>query len=258
MIMTIHPTAIVEKGAEIGQDVVIGAYAYIGQDVQLGDRCEVQHHATVDGRTILGRENIIWPYAFIGGLTQDLKYQGGNPGLRIGDANVFREYVTVHVSTSAKGETIVGNRNHVLAYAHIAHDCVIGDDNIISSLAALGGHCVLGHHTNIAWNAGVHQFVKVGNYAMAAASAVVTMDLPPFMLAEGYPARVRTFNQVLLKRQGFDDQAIANVKYIYKMLYRSHHNRSHVLRIFAEKKQIQGDVFDQVLNFAAQSKRGFC
>jgi UDP-N-acetylglucosamine acyltransferase len=254
----IHSTAIVESGAELGEDVVIGAYAYVGKDVHLGDKCEVRHHASVDGRTTLGRENIIYPYAFIGGLTQDLKYKGGNPGLRIGNGNVFREYTTVHVSTSADCETLVGNYNTVLAYAHIGHDCVVGNSNIISSLAALGGHCVMGNYTNIAWNAGIHQYVKVGNYAMAAAAATVTMDLLPFMLAHGSPARVRTFNRVLLERQGFTAQAIADVKYVYRLLYRSSYGRRRALQLIAERKCTDGDVFDQVLSFASQSERGFC
>jgi UDP-N-acetylglucosamine acyltransferase len=258
MATAIHPTAVVESGAEIAEDVSIGAYAYVGREVHLGARCEVRHHATVDGRSLLGQENIIHPYAFIGGLTQDLKYQGGNPGLRIGDGNVFREYATVHVSTSSERETLVGNRNTILAYAHIAHDCVVGDDNIFSSLAALGGHCVVGNFTNIAWNAGIHQFVKVGNYAMAAASSVVTMDLPPFMLAQGAPARVRTFNRVLLERQGFSEESISEVKYIYKLLYRSYCTRKKALRTLEKKKRVEGDVFDQLLSFAAQSERGFC
>jgi UDP-N-acetylglucosamine acyltransferase len=255
---TVHSTAIIESGAELGEDVVIGAYAYVGKDVHLGDRCEIRHHATVDGRTTLGCENIIYPYAFLGGLTQDLKYKGGNPGLRIGNGNVFREYVTVHVSTLADDETLVGDYNTVLAYAHIGHDCVVGNNNIISSLAAFGGHCVIGNYTNIAWNTGIHQFVKVGNYAMAAAASTVTMDLPPFMLAHGSPAHVRTFNRVLLERQEFTTQAISDVKYIYKLLYRSHYSRKKALQLMAEKKCADGDVFDQVLRFASQSERGFC
>jgi len=171
---------------------------------------------------------------------------------------VFREYVTVHMSTSAEGETRVGNRNTVLAYAHIAHDCRVGDDNILSSLSALGGHCVLGNFTNIAWNAGIHQYVKVGDYAMAAASTVVTMDLLPFMLAQGSPARVRIFNHVGLERHGFSEEAISDVKSIYKLFYRSCYSRKKVLRLLEKKRRAEGDVFDQVLCFAARSERGFC
>ena len=132
----IHPSAIVEKGAELDSDVEVGAYAYIGGSAKIGSGTVVAHHATVDGNTVLGKCNQIFPYAFIGGKTHDLKYKGGNPGLRIGDNNVFREYTTAHCSTADKNFTIIGNNNNILAYSHIAHDCIVGDYIVMSSHSA--------------------------------------------------------------------------------------------------------------------------
>ena len=139
----IHKTAIIEKGAEIDEGVEIGAYAYIGATVKIGAGTVVAHHATVDGNTVMGKNNQIFPYAFIGGKTHDLKFKGGTPGLRIGDNNVFREYTTSHCSTADQTFTIVGNNNNILAYSHIAHDCIVGNNIVMSSHAALGGHVVV-------------------------------------------------------------------------------------------------------------------
>ena len=167
----IHPTAIIEKGAQIADGVEIGAYAYIGSQVKIGAGSCVFHHATVDGFTTLGERNQIFPYAFIGGKTHDLKYKGGLPGLVIGDDNVFREYSTAHMATSDGTFTIVGNRNNILAYSHIAHDCVVGDNIVMSSHAALGGHVKVEDHAVIGWGSGVHQFCRIGAYAMLSASS---------------------------------------------------------------------------------------
>lgn len=135
----IHPTAIIEKGAELADDVEVGAYAYVGAEVKIGSGTIIAHHATVDGNTVIGCNNQIFPYAFIGGKTHDLKFKGGNPGLLIGDRNVFREYTTAHLATADGNNTIIGNDNNILAYSHIAHDCVVGNKIVMSSHAALGG-----------------------------------------------------------------------------------------------------------------------
>ena len=171
----IHPSAIVEKGAELDSDVEVGAYAYIGGSAKIGSGTVVAHHATVDGNTVLGKCNQIFPYAFIGGKTHDLKFKGGNPGLRIGDNNVFREYTTAHCSTADKNFTIIGNNNNILAYSHIAHDCIVGDYIVMSSHSALGGHVIVENHAVIGWGSGAHQFCRIGAYAMLSAPR----PLPP-------------------------------------------------------------------------------
>src|SRR5262245_22186071 len=142
--MPIHPTAIIEPGAKLAADVEVGAYAYIGAGVELGEGTKIHHHATVEGRTTLGSKCEVYPYACIGTRTQDLKFKGGHPGLRIGDRNTFREYVSIHAATYDGDFTVIGSDNNILAYGHVAHDCVVGNDVVMSNGSVLAGHCHLG------------------------------------------------------------------------------------------------------------------
>ena len=140
MSVQIHSSAIVDPKAQLGENVVVEAFCMIGPNVSIGDHSKILHHATVEGRVFMGSGNQVYSYATIGGLTHDLKYQGGDPGLRIGDDNIFREYVTAHVATDSEDDTIIGSQNVFLAYSHVAHDCVVGDGLVMSSHSALGGH----------------------------------------------------------------------------------------------------------------------
>lgn len=253
----IHPTAIIEDGAQLADDVVVGAYAYIGGEVKLGAGTVVHHHATVEGLTSLGEKNEVWPYAMIGGKTHDLKFTGGKPGLQVGDRNVFREYVTVHCGTKDGEITVLGNDNVILAYSHIAHDCTIGDSLIMSSHAAFGGHCVVGNHVNIGWNAGIHQFCRIGDYAMIGACAKAVQDVPPMMIADGNPADVKTINKVGLERDGFAPEEIALARSVYKIIYREHLNRAQALERLREHASTDSRILQMVLNFASGSVRGW-
>lgn len=253
----IHPTAIIEDGAQLAEDVSVGAYAYIGGEVTLGPGTVVHHHATVEGLATLGANNEVWPYAMIGGKTHDLKYKGGKPGLKIGDGNVFREYTTVHCGTEDGQFTTLGNGNVILAYSHIAHDCQIGDRLIMSSHAAFGGHCVVGNHVNIGWNAGIHQFCRIGDYAMIGACAKVVQDVPPLMIADGNPADVRTINKVGLERDGFTAEEIALARSVYKIIYREQLNRAQALEKLREHPEADSRVIQHVLAFASGSVRGW-
>jgi acyl-ACP--UDP-N-acetylglucosamine O-acyltransferase len=154
----IHPTAIIEAGADLDSTVSVGAYAYVGKAVQAGPGTKIMHHATVDGKTTLGKDNEVHPYAYLGGQTHDLKYEGGVQSLEIGDRNVFREYSTAHCATAEGLITRLGDDNLILAYSHIAHECIVGNHLIMSSHSALGGHVSVGDHVNIGWGVGVHQF----------------------------------------------------------------------------------------------------
>ena len=138
MSVRVHPSAVVDSNAQLGENVEIEAFCMIGGKVCIGDNCKILHHATLEGKVTLGNRNIIYPYAMVGGLTHDLKFTGGEPGLKIGDENVFREYVTAHVATNAEDTTVIGSNNVFLAYSHIAHDCQVGDHLIMSSHSALG------------------------------------------------------------------------------------------------------------------------
>ena len=253
----IHPTAIVEKGAQLGQGVIVGAYAYIGEETVIGDRCVIQHHATVSGRTQLGEQNEIFPYALIGGKTQDLKYKGGSPGLQIGANNVFREYTTVHLATGEDEYTVMGENNVILAYSHVAHNCQIGNHFIMSSHSALGGHVVVGNYVNVGGEVGVHQFCRLGAHAMVAACAKVVRDVPPFMIVDGNPAQVRGFNKVGLERRGFTRDEIEQVRSVYRIVYHEGLNRTQALEEL--RKRLGGDspFVALMLEFAKESQRGF-
>jgi len=252
----IHPTAIIEPGAELDEGVIVGAYAYIGAQVKISKGTQVMHHATVDGATTMGNDNEVHPYAYVGGKTHDLKYQGGCPGLRVGHGNVFREFSTVHCATTEEFDTIVGDHNLLLAYSHIAHECIVGNHLVMSSHAALGGHVQIGDRVNIGWGAGLHQFCRVGNYAMVGAASKVVQDVPPFMIADGSPAMVRTTNKVGLERAGFTPEDINLVRRVFKMYYKEGLNRRQASEKLRSEMSEPNEVVKTFLAFVAGSERG--
>ena len=252
----IHPTAIVEATARLGADVEIGPFAYVGEGVQIGDGTRIHHHASVEGNTVLGKACEVFPYANIGGKTQDLKYKGGNPGVRIGDRNVFREYVSVHAATSDGDITVIGNDNTILAYSHVAHDCVLGNHIVASNGVMLAGHVVVEDHVVIGGYGGVHQFCRIGAYAMLSATAKLVHDLPPFFIADGTPAAVRAYNKIGLERNGYTAEQLDRVRSIYRILYRDGLNRSQALEKLAAHPQAQSEEVQRILTFAAKSERG--
>jgi len=257
MAARIHPAAIIEPGAQLGADVEIGAYAYVGGAVTLGAGTRLHHHATVEGNTVLGTACEVFPYACVGGKTQDLKFKGGNPGVRIGDRNVFREYVSVHAATNDGELTTIGSDNHILAYCHVAHDCVLGSGIVMSNYAGLAGHVIVEDHVVIGAYGGTHQFCRIGAYAMLAACSKLVHDLPPFFIGDGQPATVRTFNKVGVERHGFDAGQLERVKLIFRTLYRDGLNRSQALEKLANHEQAGTPEFQRILDFAKRSDRGF-
>ncbi len=256
MTAMIHRTAIVETGAVIGPEVAIGAYAFVGGGVVLGAGTCLHHHASVEGNTVLGERCEVFPYACIGGKTQDLKFAGGNPGLRIGDDNVFREYVTIHCATNDGDVTRVGSHNVLLASCHVAHDCVLADHIVMSNGAVLAGHVTVEHHVVIGGYGGIHQFCRLGAHAMLSATAKLVHDLPPYFIADGTPAEVRAINRVGLERSGFTPEQLDRVKLIHRLLYRDGLNRTQALEKLANHAEAGSAEFQQVLNFARQSERG--
>ncbi|MDR3274058.1 MAG: acyl-ACP--UDP-N-acetylglucosamine O-acyltransferase [Puniceicoccales bacterium] len=254
--MAIHPTAIVKSGAKLVDDAAVDEYAYIGSMAKIGRGCVIRHHATVDGRTTLGEGNIVHPYAYIGGLTHDLKYKGGEPGLEIGSGNVFREFCTVHASTNPESSTIIGSGNTFLAYSHVAHDCVVGNYVVMSAQAALGGHVEVGDYANIGWSAGIHQFCRVGQYAMVGACSKVVQDVPPYMLADGNPSKVRYINILNLQRNGFSKAQINDAKRIFKIFYACGLNRQQAMDTLINEK-VDSSLRENVLTFISTSTRGF-
>ena len=198
----------------------IGPYCVIGEHVVLGDGCKLHSHVVIDGHTMLGRENEIFPFASIGFKTQDLKWKGGITRTEIGDHNTFREYVTIHSATGEGEVTVVGSHNHILAYSHIAHNVVLGNHVIMSNVATLAGHVIVEDHAVIGGLAAIHQFCRIGTMAIIGGCSKVVQDVPPFMMADGNPAQTRTVNKVGLERNGVSEEAQNALKQAYKILFR--------------------------------------
>jgi UDP-N-acetylglucosamine acyltransferase len=252
----IHPTAVVEDGAELGVDVDIGALAFVGTGVRLGDRTRLHHHAAVEGNTHLGPDCEVFPFANLGAKTQDLKFAGGNPGVRIGARNVFREYVTVHGATAPEGFTIVGDDNLLLAHGHVAHDCVLGNHIIASNSVGIAGHVRVEDHVTFGAMSGIHQFCRIGQHAMISACAKIVQDVAPYVIADGQPGVVRAINKVGLERRGFTPEQLDRVKQIFRLLFRDGLNRSQALERLKEHPQSGSPEFQAVLHFAETSERG--
>jgi len=252
----IHPTAIIEDGAELAADVRVGACAYIGAGVKLGAGTLVHHHATVGGDTHLGAGNEIFPYAFIGGKTQDLKYAGGRTGVRIGEGNTFREFCTVHASTVDGTDTRIGDRNVFLAYSHVAHECTVGSYCIFSNNGTIGGHVTVEDHATIGGLSAVHQFCRIGQFAMLGGCTKAVQDVPPFMIYDGNPGEVRAYDKVGLERAGKSDEDIEAARIIYRTLYHSGHNRKDALAALQAHPRAESWLIRATLTFAGASSRG--
>jgi UDP-N-acetylglucosamine acyltransferase len=218
----IHPTAVIAPDAALGDDVEVGAYAVIGAGVQVGDRTRIGPHVVIEGPTRLGADNHVFPYASIGSAPQDKKYKGEPTRLEIGDRNVIRECVTLNRGTvQDQGVTRIGDDNLFMAYAHVAHDCVIANHCILANNATLGGHVHLADWVIMGGLSGVHQFCKVGAHAFIANNAAVTRDVPPYVMAVGQPAAAHSVNAEGLKRRGFTAEQVRNIRNAFRLLYRS-------------------------------------
>jgi UDP-N-acetylglucosamine acyltransferase len=218
----IHPSAAIDPRADLADDVEVGAFAVIGPDVRIGAGTVVHAHAIVEGPTTIGRGNRIHPHAVIGGAPQDKKYRGEPTRLEIGDGNVFRECVTVNRGTvQDAGVTRIGDDNWVMAYVHIAHDCVVGSHTIFANTTNLGGHVEIGDWAILGGCSQVHQFCKIGPHAMTGTGTVVLHDIPPFVMASGNTAAAHGLNAEGLRRRGFEADTIALLRRAYKTLYRS-------------------------------------
>lgn len=251
----IHPTAIIHPKAKIGAHCEIGPYCVIGEHVTLGDKCKLHSHVVIDGHTKLGKGNEIFPFASIGLKTQDLKWKGGVTRTEIGDANTFREYVTIHSATSDGEVTRVGSHNHILAYCHIAHNCTLGNRIIMSNVATLAGHVTVEDFAVIGGLAAVHQFCRIGKMAIIGGCSKIVQDVPPFMLADGNPAKTRTINKVGIERNGVSDEAQTALRSAYKILFREQLTIPNALAKI-EKKFSDIAEIKHLIEFARASERG--
>ncbi len=251
----IHPTAVVDPRAQLGADCEIGPYCVVGPGVELGPECWLQHHVSLNGPSKIGRGNRFFAFTSIGQQTQDLKYVGEPTHLEVGDGNCFREFVTVHRGTAPGSATRIGSGGNFLAYTHIAHDCTVGDGVIFSNNGTLAGHVEVGDFAIIGGLTAVHQFCRIGRYALTGGCSKIVQDVPPFMIADGNPAKVRSFNKVGLERNGFSEDATRCVKEAYRLIYRSELNLQQAV------DQIRVDLPDspeiqQIVAFVTSSPRG--
>ncbi|NJN86928.1 MAG: acyl-ACP--UDP-N-acetylglucosamine O-acyltransferase [Leptolyngbyaceae cyanobacterium SL_7_1] len=225
MTVLIHPTAVIEPGADLHPTVQVGAYAVIGSRVKVGAGTVIGHHAVLDGWTEIGTNNQIFPGAAIGLDPQDLKYNGSLTLVQIGNNNVIREYVTIHRATQTDEATIIGNGNLLMANVHVAHNCVIEDQVILANAVALSGHVHIESRARLSGVLGVHQFVRIGRYAMVGGMTKIVRDVPPYMLVDGNPAKVRSLHQIGLRRAGLTEldngTVYASLKKAFRLLYRS-------------------------------------
>jgi UDP-N-acetylglucosamine acyltransferase len=218
----IDARAIVSPQAQLAADVTVGPFTLIGPDVRIGPGTVVGPHVVINGPTTIGAGNRIFQFASIGDAPQDKKYKGEPTRLEIGDRNVFRESCTVNRGTTHdRGVTSIGHDNLFMAYSHIAHDCAIGDNTVFANCAALGGHVEIGDWVVVGGLSAIHQFCKIGAHAFLAGGAIVTRDVPPYVMVAGNPAEPHAVNSEGLKRRGFNDEQIRNIREAYRILYRS-------------------------------------
>ncbi|MFH1076797.1 MAG: acyl-ACP--UDP-N-acetylglucosamine O-acyltransferase [Pseudomonadota bacterium] len=217
----IHATAIIDKTALIGAGVEIGPYAVIGADVQVGDRTTIGAHAVIEPYTIIGSDCRVFPHAVIGGTPQSVKFKGGRTSVVISGGCIIREFVTIHRGTEeGRGVTEIGDQNFLMAYTHIAHDCLTGKGVIFANAATLAGHITIGDYATIGGLVAIHQFVKIGSYAFIGGMSAVTKDIPPYVIASGDRAKLYGLNIVGLQRHNFSAETISILKKAYRIMFR--------------------------------------
>ncbi|TDG09421.1 acyl-ACP--UDP-N-acetylglucosamine O-acyltransferase [Paraburkholderia guartelaensis] len=256
----IHPTAVVESGAQIDESVEIGPFAVIGANVTIGARTKVGSHSVLEGHTTIGEDNTIGHYASIGGRPQDMKYKGEPTKLTIGNRNTIREFTTLHTGTvQDTGITIIGDDNWIMAYVHVGHDCRLGNNVIMSSNAQLAGHVFVEDHAIVGGMTGVHQFVRIGAHSMVGGASALVQDVPPFVIAAGNKAVPHGINVEGLRRRGFSADAISALRSAYRTLYKNGLSLEEAKVQLADLAQAGGDGDVHVkalLDFVEQSQRG--
>ena len=251
----IHKTAIVDKKAKISAKAIIGPYSIVGPNVEMGEGAEIQSHVNITGNTIIGNNTKIFPFASIGTNPQDLKYKGGSPGVKIGDNNTIREYVTINAATYDGDYTIVKNNCLIMAYSHIAHCCNIGNQVIIANAVQIAGHVTVEDQATIEGMVGIVQFLRIGRMAFVGGLSKVSKDLPPFMIAHGDPIGVRGFNKIGMERKGCSEESKKSIKEAYRILYRSKESTSSAI-IRLENEIDMTDELRSLIDFCKSSSKG--
>lgn len=254
--MTIHPTAVIDARAEIDPSVEIGPYVVIDGAVKIKRGTRVMAHAYITGSTEIGADNEIHPGAAIGGAPQDRAYKGQETFLRIGDRNIIREYAQIHRGTAAGSATVLGNDNFLMATSHVGHNCVLADNVILANGALLGGYVEVGKNVFISGNCVVHQFVKIGDYALMRGLSGTSRDVPPYAIID-WQHTVRGVNVVGLKRAGFDEARIRAIRQAYRILFRGGRNLALAVKEVEQIARANSDLL-ALLEFIQTSKRGVC
>ena len=254
--MSIHPTAVIDKRAEIDPGADIGPYVVIEGPVKIKRGTRVMAHAYLTGWTEIGADNEIHPGAVLGDAPQDKAYKGAETYLKIGERNIFREYVQVHRGTIPASSTIVGDDNFLMANSHVGHNCKLGNQIVIANGALLGGYVEVGNSVFISGNCVVHQFVRIGDYALMRGLSGTSRDVPPYAIVD-WQHTVRGVNVVGLKRAGFDDRRIRAIREAFRVLFRKGRNLSLAIKEIEERGRANDDVL-ALLEFIKSSKRGVC
>lgn len=253
----IHPTAMVHPDAVLGEGVEVGPWAIIEGTVKIGDRTKIGPRVNIEGHTILGTDNVIFTGAIIGSRTQDKKFDGGVSYLKIGNRNTIREYVTINPGTLPGTETVIGDDNLLMAYAHVAHDCIIRNGATLANNATLAGHVIVEDKAILGGLSAVHQFVRIGTLSITGGCSKVVQDVPPFMMVDGHPAQAFGINSVGLDRASFSKEEKANLKKAFKIIFKSGLILKNVV------KQIQQEIpsspsIQTLIDFLEKSERGIC
>ncbi len=251
----IHPTAVVAPQACLADDVEIGAYSIIGPYVKIGESARIMSHVNIEGETSLGSGCTVFPFASLGTQTQDLKYTGGRARVDIGERTTIREYVTVNCATKEGDATRVGSGCHILAYAHVAHDCVVGDEVVIANCGTLAGHVTIEDQVIVGGLCGIHQFVRVGRMSIIGGCSKVTQDIPPYMMADGHPLEIHGINMVGLKRRGVGSTQANELKKAYRILYREGLSTTQALEKLKTDLENSKEV-GHIIEFIASTNRG--
>ena len=256
-IRKIHETAVIAPGARIGKDVEIGPYAVIGANVIIGEGTKICPHVVIDGWTSIGNHCVIFPGASIGAEPQDLKFYGEKSYVFIGNNTKIRECCTVNRATGEGEETRIGNDCLMMAYSHVAHNCVVGNNVILANAATLAGHVVVEDRAIIGGLAGVHQFVKIGRNAMIGGATKIVQDIPPFVIVDGNPAKVAGLNNVGLSRAGMSSEVRRNLKKAYRILYRSGLSLPQAIAVMEQELESCEEV-EHLMRFLRNAERGIC
>lgn len=253
----VHPTAIVDAGAELADGVTVGPFCIVGPGVRLGARTKL-HSSVVIEQTTMGEDNEVWPGAIIGVAPQDLRYNGENSSVVIGRGNVIREYVTIHRAVNEGSVTQIGNDNLIMAYAHVAHNCLLGNQIVISNTVGLCGHVEIEDQAVLGGMCGIHQFVRIGRLAMIGGMAKVTQDVPPFGMVDGLPARLFGMNIRGMQRRGITKESRQALKHCYRMILRSGLNLGQALEAIRRTVEPCQETNHLLSFFESPSRMGFC